>query len=164
MGDGALTTITRVTPDDYEDIISHLSDFWPTEWMKYEHHPMYVEKFSDTSFVAKENGGIAGYAFGFVGKGGPKEGYLHLIAVRDIYKKKGIGQKLYEAFEKAMREAGCSRIRLTIKPDNLAAMAFHTQNGFKFTTEGAKLVGGIPTIHDYAGPGAHRVVMTKVIA
>ena len=85
--------------------------------------------------------------------------YAHLIAVRNDYRKLGLGRKLYEHFIKCAREKHCLKVKAITRPINLDSIAFHKKIGMELT--GSGVIDGVSVVYDYAGPGEHRVIFMK---
>jgi len=76
--------------------------------------------------------------------------YLHLIAVRDDRRRSAVGRRLCHWFDDLARSTGARFVQAVVRPDNTAALAFHTA------------LGASPHLSaDHAGPGADRVVLTR---
>lgn len=84
---------------------------------------------------------------------------MHLIAVRNNYRKLGLGRKLYEHFIRCAREKQCSKIKAIEKPANLESIEFHKSIGMELTGNG--VIDGIPVVFDYSGSGEYKVVFMK---
>lgn len=52
------------------------------------------------------------------------------IAVRESFRRRGVGQRLLEHMESMCREKGITRILLDVRKSNLTAEAFYRKNGF----------------------------------
>ena len=57
------------------------------------------------------------------------------IAVSNKVKRKSIGQKLLQSFEKEIRGFGVQKYRLSVVKDNVAAINFYIKNGFYVNNE-----------------------------
>jgi GNAT superfamily N-acetyltransferase len=79
---------------------------------------MFINEFENTAFVLKARDTVYAYLFGFYSQNQPAA-YVHLIAVRNNYRKLGFGRKLYEHFIKCAREKLCSKIKAITKLANL---------------------------------------------
>ncbi|KYC53992.1 MAG: putative N-acetyltransferase [Candidatus Methanofastidiosum methylothiophilum] len=88
------------------------------------------ESYRDTFLVVETNKAIIGFVIGIVQK---KEGHILVIAIKDEYKKKGIGtflmKKLIEVYEKK----GITQLKLEVRTSNLAAITMYKRLGFKIT-------------------------------
>ena len=57
--------------------------------------------------------------------------YLQALEVHHAFRRLGIGQKLFRAFERQARLEGASRIALMVEPENAQAIALYTKLGFQ---------------------------------
>lgn len=73
----------------------------------------------DLALAADDGGEIAGFAVGVVrpAEGGPR-GVIKLLAVAPERQREGIGSRLVDALESAMRDAGATTVRLGESPPN----------------------------------------------
>jgi GNAT superfamily N-acetyltransferase len=152
--------ITLCTKADFDRIVTDYSEFWDHYRVVALHHPTITNEFGNTSFVIRDGDKVIAYLFGFFSQTGPV-GYVHLIAVRQGYRKQGLARILYNHFEKVAREHGCKRLKAITSPVNTQSIAFHKSIGMM--PSGNDLEEGVPVIRDYSGPGKHRVVFIKEI-
>lgn len=146
--------------DDFDQIITNIKEFWGSDRTLHLHHPILVNEFGNTAFVFKEMDTVCAYIFGFYSQTEPVA-YVHLIAVKNNYRRLGLGRKLYEHFVKCAREKHCLKIKAITKPTNLESIAFHKSIGMELTGNG--IIDGVPVVFDYSGHGEHRVVFMKDI-
>lgn len=147
--------LLNCTKDDFDQIIANIQEFWGSDRTLHIHHPMLINEFGNTAFVFKEGDMVCAYLFGFYSQTEPVA-YAHIIAVRNNFRRLGLGRKLYERFIKCAREKECSRVKALTSPTNFESLAFHKNMGMKLT--GDNVIDGIPVVLNYAGPGEHRVV------
>ena len=76
--------------------------------------------------------------------------YLHLLAVRADRRRSGLGRRLCRWFDDLAASTGARVVQAVTRPDNTAAVAFHTALG-----------ASAHLSRDHAGPGADRVVLTR---
>jgi ribosomal protein S18 acetylase RimI-like enzyme len=137
---------------DLAGILRNYERFWgDRELPRHLHHSMFFLEFRDTAFIARDTGSgeIAGYLLGFIAP--TRDGYIHLVGVRDDYRALGLGRTLYETFEKAARERGAVALKAITNPENEGSVAFHKRVGFTEMTP----------VEDYGGSGRPRIVMRK---
>jgi GNAT superfamily N-acetyltransferase len=137
-----------MTPTDYAEIVSSLDCYWGGRDLRALHHPMFIHEFGETALVVR-SGVVAAYLFGFVAG---EVGYVHLVGVRDGFRRRGLASLLYEAFATLARKRGAARLKAITTPGNEGSIAFHRALGMT-----AELVP------DYAGPGADRVVLRMTV-
>jgi len=144
-------TIERARAADLSEILRNYQRFWgDRDVPRLLHHPMFVEEFGDTAFVARgPDGEVAGYLLGFVAPTG--DGYIHFVAVRDDARGLGLGRRLYETFMAAAAERGAVAVKAITSPENTGSQAFHRSMGFTEQT----------LVENYGGAGRTRVVMRR---
>ena len=139
----------RVTKADFDEIVERLPAFWGERDLSALHHPMFVHEFGDSAFLIRdERGSVAAYLLGFV-LPAQALAYVHLVAVRDDQRGKGLARLLYERFQTLARERGCDRIKAITTPGNAASITFHRAMGMD-----------AEDVPDYAGSGRARVVFS----
>jgi predicted GNAT superfamily acetyltransferase len=150
--------IERCTRADFLDIVDNLPAFWGSDRQAGAHHPMVIEEFGDTAFVAREDGAIVGYLFGFFDQSG-KYFYIHLIATREGYKGKGIARALYAHVEELARARGAKALKAITSLSNTGSVAFHGALGFKQLGDGEQ--AGIRYVPSYFSRTRNMVVLWK---
>jgi GNAT superfamily N-acetyltransferase len=151
-------TIDNCTRQDFEQILSHIAEFWGTDAALSVHHPTLIEEFGSTAFVIRDDGRVVGYLFGYFAQGRPYF-YIHLVAARDSHKGQGIASKLYRHVEEIARANGMSALKAITGVGNRRSMAFHKSRGFELM--GSAERDGVRFVENYSGPGKDRVVMVK---
>jgi ribosomal-protein-alanine N-acetyltransferase len=91
---------------------------------------------STNVIVAAEGRRLVGFGIMYYGD---HKAHLSLLAVRPSRRQHGVGAKLMDWLEKCAGIAGCSRIELETRADNLAALAFYGLRGYRRTA----------TVHGY---------------
>jgi ribosomal protein S18 acetylase RimI-like enzyme len=152
--------ISSCTPQDYDEILAELSDFWDGRDTRHLHHPFLIHEFGNTAFVIRDGSRVVGYLFGFLSQTQPV-GYVHAIAVRASARRRHLAQHLFGHFVQFARRHGCNHVKAITAPSNLASIAFHKSLGMQLL--GEPNTDGIPTVPNYAGRGASRVVFWKSI-
>ena len=153
--------ITHCTKGDFDQIVTRLAEFWDDAGkLAHLHHPMFVHEFGDSAFVIKDRETVAAYLFGFVAQNAPV-GYVHLVAVRQPYRRAGLATRLYAHFIEFARSRGCREVKAITGPGNHRSIAFHTSLGMEML--GTPNEAGVPVVRDYAGPGQDRVVFRRAI-
>lgn len=87
----------------------------------------YLRRNPDTSFVAEEDGLIAGVILG--GHDG-RRGFIHHACVRESYRHQGIGTKLVDTCLEALKKEGISKVALLVFKYNEAGNGFWEACGF----------------------------------
>ena len=122
--------------------------FWDTD-TRALHHPLWFHQFGGFGALARTaDGEDVGYLLGVVTA--DRLAYLHLLAVRDDRRRTGLGGRLVRWFDALAASTGARVVQAVTRPDNEPALAFHRALG---ASEHLSL--------DHAGPGAHRVVLTR---
>ena len=58
-------------------------------------------------------------------------GWVYYLAVDPAYQRKGLGKQIMEAVEERIRVMGCPKINLLIRTDNIEAVKFYKNIGYK---------------------------------
>jgi len=146
-------SIDRIRDTDLAAIMRDFTRFWgDRERLRPLHHPMFVVEFSDTALAARRpDGQVLGYLLGFVAP--TRDGYIHLVAVRDDARGLGLGRRLYDRFTELAVARGAVALKALTSPENGGSQAFHRSLGFTLTRA-----------DDYGGAGQTRVVMRKPLS
>ncbi|UOE42907.1 GNAT family N-acetyltransferase [Agromyces larvae] len=157
-------TLRRPTEYDHAAVVRVIPDWWGLPAAS--HLPMmlprlFFQHFSDTSFIATDAAGLAGFLIGFRSTAQPGVAYIHFVGVRPDLREAGLARTLYETFFAEARADGCHRVDAITGPGNRRSQAFHAAMGF--TATGDMEVDGVLAWRDYDGPGEHRVTFTRAI-
>lgn len=153
-------TVRLAEPGDHRQIIEVMPAWWGGRDLRHAVPRLFLEHFSNTSFVMERGGRMVGFIVGFLSQARPQEGYAHFLGVDPAYHGQGIGRRLYERFFAVCRQNGRSIIRACTSPVNKASVAFHQKMGFSLVP-GDGEAQGIPYIQDYNRPGDHKVEFVK---
>ena len=89
---------------------------------------MWFHQFGGFGALARTAGGEdVGYVLGVVTA--DRLAYLHLLAVRDDPRRSGLGRRLSRWFDDLALSTGARVVQAVTRPDNAAALAFHTALG-----------------------------------
>jgi ribosomal protein S18 acetylase RimI-like enzyme len=125
--------------------------FWDTA-TRARHHPGWFHQFGGFGALAMSDAGEdVGYVLGVVTA--DRLAYLHLLAVRDDRRRSGLGTRLCRWFDQLATSTGARAVQAVTRPENTAAVAFHTRLG-----------ASTHLSRDHAGPGADRVVLTRSLS
>jgi ribosomal protein S18 acetylase RimI-like enzyme len=113
---------------------------------------LFFVHFRDTSFIAEDDEGLAGFLCGFRSQTFPGEAYVHFVGVDPARRGSGLGRTLYERFFEAV--APCTIVRAVTAPVNERSVAFHRALGFEVER----------VDDDYDGRGQGRVLLVKDLA
>jgi GNAT superfamily N-acetyltransferase len=122
--------------------------FWDTD-TRALHDPVWFHPFGGFGAVARSAAGEdVGYVLGVVTA--DRLAYLHLLAVRDDCRGAGLGRRLCHWFDEVAVSTGARAVQAVTRPDDAAAVAFHTALG-----------ASAHLSRDHAGPGQDRLVLTR---
>ena len=152
--------IRSAQESDFDVIIVQLDDWWGGRSMVDKLPRLFLEHFSDTSFVVEDRGDIVGLLIGFLSQSRPKEAHIHFVGVHPDYRGREVASRLYERFFAECRNAGRRVVRCNTSPVNHGSIAFHTRMGFRLVP-GDVEIDGAPVSSGYDGPGQDRVVFVK---
>lgn len=156
----------NVVESDYNYVISVVNDWWNGRNMAPILPRLFFQHFQNTSFVAVKEGGkekIVGFIIGFVSQTKKDEGYIHFVGVDPDYRKKGVGNELYQLFFNRVRELGCVAVSCVTSPVNQLSIAFHQRLGFTIQPGNSLSDNGVPVTANYDGSNEARVRFTKEI-
>ena len=164
--------IRPLRPSDHAPVIAVIDEWWGGRPMARMLPRLFFDHFTDTSFAADRDDGLAGFLVGFVSPAQPGEAYIHFVGVQPGERSQGLGRRfvgvqpgersqglgrrLYGTFFEAVRARGCTRVRAVTSPVNTGSVAFHRRMGFRLEPGDAQ-VGDIPVATGYDGPGQDRV-------
>ena len=140
--------LRHAEPDDYDEAIGRVDEWWGREVSPMLPRLFFVH-FRDTTFVAEEDGRLAGFLCGFRSQTHADEAYVHFVGVDPAFRGRGVGRLLYERLFEAIRPR--SVVHCVTSPINEASIAFHTSIGFE--------VERVAANHD--GHGGDRVVFVR---
>jgi ribosomal protein S18 acetylase RimI-like enzyme len=141
--------IRNAEPSDHARAVAVVDEWWDGRPMAAMLPKLFFVHFRDTSFVADEDGELAGFLCGFRSQTFDDEAYIHFVGVDPARRGSGLGRMLYERFFAAI--APRTVVRAVTAPVNERSVAFHRALGFE-------LEGVQP---DYDGRGEARVLLVK---
>ena len=121
--------IRPAEPADYARVIPVVDEWWGGRPMAAMLPKLFFVHFRDTSFVADDDGALAGFLCGFRSQTFDDEAYIHFVGVDPAYRGGGLGRALYERFFAAV--APRSVVRAVTSPANERSLAFHRALGFE---------------------------------
>jgi GNAT superfamily N-acetyltransferase len=143
--------ITNCQKADWDEIIRDFDEFWDTPITRGYHNAIFLNEFGDTAFVIRSHEGVvAAYLFGFFSQTDAAVAYIHLVATRRSFRRKGLMVRLYDHFADHARRHRRSVLKAVTSTDNRGSVAFH--QAFGMTPQ---------LVKDYAGVGHDRIVMKK---
>ena len=150
-------TDRHAVPSDHPGIIAVMKDWWGGRDLTYMLPRLFLNHFSNTSFVVEKQQQLVAFLIGFMSPSLPEEGYIHFAGVDPRFQKQGIGSCLYHQFFRRCHEENRRRVRACTSPVNKDSIAFHTRIGFSISP-GDSEVDGIPVTLDYNKPGDPKVL------
>jgi ribosomal protein S18 acetylase RimI-like enzyme len=141
--------IRALEPADHARVIAVVDEWWGGRQMAAMLPRLFFVHFRDTSFVAEDEGELAGFLCGFRSQTFDDEAYVHFMGVDPAQRGTGLGRTLYERFFEAV--APRSTVRAVTSPLNEQSVAFHEAIGFHVER----------IDDDYDGRGESRVLLVK---
>jgi ribosomal protein S18 acetylase RimI-like enzyme len=143
--------VRTAEPADYDRIAPVVDDWWGGRAMIDMLPRLFFVHFRETTFVAEEDGDLAGFLAGFLSQTHADEAYIHFAGVSPAFRRRGVGRLLYERFFAVARAHGRSVVRCVTSPVNERSVAYHRALGFDTAT----------VVPNYDGRGGDRVLMVK---
>jgi ribosomal protein S18 acetylase RimI-like enzyme len=141
--------IRHAEPDDYGRVVAVVDEWWGGRRMAAMLPKLFFVHFRDTSFVAEDGAGLAGFLCGFRSQTFDDEAYVHFVGVDPARRGDGLGRALYERFFAAVEPRRI--VRAVTSPVNTGSVAFHRAIGFEVER----------IDEDYDGRGEARVLLVK---
>jgi ribosomal protein S18 acetylase RimI-like enzyme len=141
--------IRHAEPSDYARVVAVVDDWWGGRRMAAMLPKLFFVHFRDTSFVAEDEGRLAGFLCGFRSQTFDDEAYVHFVGVDPAGRGSGLGRALYERFFAAIGPR--TVVRAVTAPVNERSVAFHRALGFEVER----------VDEDYDGRGEARVLLVK---
>lgn len=145
--------IRTATEADHPRVLAVADEWWGGRSVAWLAQRLFFEHFADTSLVAEDEHGLAGFLVGFLSQSRPDEAYIHMVATRADCRRSGLARDLYTRFFGLARAAGRSVVTSVTAPRNDASIAFHIALGFSTSLHS-----------DHAGPGADKIVFRRSLA
>jgi GNAT superfamily N-acetyltransferase len=125
--------------------------FWLTDTRPL-HDPVWFHQFGGFGALAMNGSGAdVGYLLGAVTV--DRLAYLHLLAVREDVRRRGLARRLCRWFDDLALSTGARAVQAVTPPGNDPALALHTALGCSAHLS-----------RDHAGPGEDRIVLTRSLA
>ena len=145
--------IRNAEPTDHGRVAAVIDGWWGGRHMQDMLPRLFFTHFRDTSFVAEEEGKLAGFLCGFLSQTYPEQAYVHFVGVAPEHRKSGLASDLYERLFEAAREANRASVHCVTSPGNAGSIAFHTRIGFEVEAE----------VEGYDGSGESRVLLRRAL-
>jgi ribosomal protein S18 acetylase RimI-like enzyme len=141
--------IRHAEPPDHRRVIDVIDAWWGGRQMAPMLPKLFFVHFRDTSFVAEDADGLAGFLCGLRSQTFDEEGYVHFVGVDPARRRSGLGRDLYERFFAAIEPR--SVVRAVTSPLNERSVEFHRAIGFEVER----------VDDDYDGRGESRVLLVR---
>ena len=141
--------IRHAEPSDYARVIEVVDEWWGGREMAAMLPKLFFVHFRETSFVAEDDGRLAGFLCGFRSQTFDDEAYIHFVGVDPAQRGSGLGRELYERFFEAVEPR--TVVRAVTSPVNESSVAFHRSLGFEVER----------VDENYDGQGQPRVLLVK---
>ena len=136
-----MTVKLRVaSPDDYDQIITVVDDWWSRP-VAAGLPRLFLDHFCNTSWVAEDHHGLAGFLVAFMSPAQPHVAYIHFVGVRPDHRRTGLARGFYDEFTRYARQHDCRELRAITDPGNSASIRFHQRLGFAVSNVAADYNG-----------------------
>ena len=141
--------VRHAEPADYARVIDVVDQWWGGRPMAAMLPKLFFVHFRDTSFIAEDDEGLAGFLCGFRSQTFDDQAYVHFVGVDPGRRGAGLGRALYERFFEAV--APRTVVWAVTSPVNERSVAFHQAIGFEIDR----------VDENYDGRGEARVLLVK---
>ena len=141
--------IRHAEPSDHARVSAVVDEWWGGRQMAAMLPKLFFVHFRETSFVAEDDGRLAGFLCGFRSQTFDDEAYIHFVGVDPAQRGSGLGRELYERFFEAVEPR--TVVRAVTSPVNESSVAFHRSLGFEVER----------VDENYDGQGQPRVLLVK---
>jgi GNAT superfamily N-acetyltransferase len=143
-------TVRAARAADYDRIAAVVDDWWGRP-VRQVLPRLFLDHFHDTSFVADDSEGLAGFLAGFLSPSLREVAYIHFAGVAPRMRGHGLARLLYERFFDLAEADGRHLVRAITAPVNAGSIAFHAALGFAVD-------GPVP---GYDGPSSAKMVFER---
>lgn len=139
--------VRAATEADHPRVLAVVEEWWGGRQLAWLAQRLFFEHFADTSLIAEDDSGLAGFLIGLLSQSRPDEAYIHMVATRPDRRRAGLARDLYTQFFELARAADRDVVTCITAPMNETSLAFHTALGFS------------ARLHiDHEGPGADKII------
>ncbi len=159
-------TIREAKEDEFLQVYDLISQSPPLEKYFQHFYRIMLRYFSSTCLVAEYQKKLVGWQMGFISQNDHNTYFLWQIGIHPDLQGRGLGGLLLEATEKKAYESSCSRIEVTVDPENLASEKLFLKNGYFNVSQrigNTIIVNQREAVRDYYSPGRHFMVYEKRI-
>jgi predicted GNAT superfamily acetyltransferase len=138
---------------DHSRVLAVADAWWGGRQVAWLAQRFLFEHFADTSLIAEDDEGLAGFLVGLLSQARPSEAYIHMVATRPDRRRTSLARDLYSRFFELARANGRRAVTCITAPGNNVSIAFHTALGFS------------ASLHpEHEGPGADKMVFRLELA
>lgn len=98
--------IRTATDADHPRVLAVADEWWGGRSVSWPAQRLFFEHFADTSLVAEDPHGLAGFLIGFLSQSLPDEAHIHMVATRSDRRRSGLARDLYARFFDLASAAG----------------------------------------------------------
>jgi ribosomal-protein-alanine N-acetyltransferase len=120
-------SIRCVKPNDIFPVIALAFETLPERYNP-SIFTQFYESYPEGFLVALDDDTIIGFLIGI--KNTPNTARILMLAVKDAYRKKGIGSSLLSQFLKEVKHQNITRVELEVRTSNKRALKFYQDQGF----------------------------------
>lgn len=125
-----MTLNVRVArPGDYDHIAAVVDRWWGRP-VGAGLPRLFLDHFWNTSRVAEDEQGLAGFLIAFISPAQPEVAYVHFVGVRPDHRRTGLARGLYDEFALHARQHGARELCAITAAGNVASIRFHESLGF----------------------------------
>ena len=148
------TSLRRARASDY----AHFEQWFPMlgSGDRVPSQARWHDRLSSRTIIAEREGAPVGYCYA---ETFAEDGYVRHLVVDPRARGRGVGRALLEAAQQSMREAGCLRWRLNVKPDNVPAVSLYRAMGMSVSHECASLRFGWSLLETFPPPSGSLTVV-----
>ncbi len=146
--------IRNAEPSDYARVIGVIDEWWGGRPMAAMLPKLFFVHFRDTSFVAEDDDGLAGFLCGFRSQTFQDEAYVHFVGVDPGRRGGGLGRELYERFFDAIAPRGT--VRAVTSPRTSARSRSTGRSASRSRPSPRTTTGAAPRVRSSSGAAASR--------
>ncbi|MEA2090545.1 MAG: ribosomal protein S18-alanine N-acetyltransferase [Thermoproteota archaeon] len=127
----SILIIQQATIDDLEELYQIERECFALEAFSKEQLTYLIRSPSSISLTAQVGNKIAGFIIGLIQKRGKTEtGHIFTLDVAVKHRRRGVGQKLLEEFERILKERNVTSCYLEVRAENAAALKLYRKNRY----------------------------------
>ena len=127
--------VRNAFPNDYPTVADKAKEWADPIRENDSAYRIMIEHFRNTCFIAEDRGEIIGYLLGFKSQSSPDEAVIYLVHVAPRLRGNGVGRRLFNQYQAAVKALGCRKILALGEPENKSCAAYYQAMGLKATGE-----------------------------